>query len=329
MLRLTNIQAAFLQQHDIPLTDVLDAQGMSTKEYKERMSSRGYVVAVGVTPCRAHGHTMRGANGHCVMCKPANLTYRKRYREAGYVYVAATRERNDIVKVGYCTDIKHREATLNSSEYGGYTGWKIIASRQAEEKGVLENAIHQKLKPFAFKTTYFHDNHQQATNELFLLDREHAISTLRNIDISKPNTSRTNDSTKSTSSYQQKEYITKATKPDIHKTEKPAKEFSVKPASRLKSVVEIDRRKRKESRSERKTRKKQPASQFSSKTTQNQQSKPVSSASLKPCDIVSFDKGASDIDEPQGGLRWYHWLVIFFIVKSVYIFLRFSHLIMQ
>lgn len=329
MLRLTNIQAAFLQQHDIPLTDVLDAKGMRTKDYKERMSSRGYVVAVGVTPCKAHGHTMRGANGHCVMCKPANLAYRKRYREAGYVYVAATRERNDIVKVGYCTDIKHREDTLNSSEYGGYTGWKIIASRQAEEKGVLEHAIHQKLKPFAFTTTYFHDNHQQATNELFLVDKEHATSTLRNIDISKPSTSRANDSSTSTSSHQQKESVTQATKPDTHKTENWEQAFSVKPASRPKPVVEIDRRKSKKSRSERKTRKKQPASQYSSKTTQYQQSKPVSSASLKPCDIGSFDKSASDFDEHQGGLRWYHWLVIFFVVKSVYIFLRFGHLIMQ
>ena len=183
MTKLSRDQKAFLSQHNIKESEVLDAAGMRTMDYKALMSEQGYRVAIGVTACKRSGHTMRGANGHCVMCKPANLNYRKRFREAGYVYVATTEERSDIIKIGYCENIKNREATLNASRYGGYQNWRIQSSRKAEQKGPLEQAIHKRLEKYSFSSRYFHDNQEQMAIELFQYDLDKAIGLLQDTKI--------------------------------------------------------------------------------------------------------------------------------------------------
>lgn len=341
MPKLTDIQADFLAHHDIPLTDILDANGMRTKDYTALMSSRGYRVAIGVTPCRAHGHTMRGANGHCVMCKPANLMYRKRYREAGYVYVAATEERDDIVKVGYCTHTKMREQSLNNTRYGGYTGWKIIDSREALEKGVLENAIHQKLKPYAFETSYFHDNQQQTASELFCVDSGYAISVLRDIDTdlsSSPaaKSHKTAEQSCSSQQHHRKEKLEQSVSPAGHYSEPHEKSKQTPPALPIMSIRKIGVRKRKETRTERRDRKSQQSlktnnnmqqeAAFNGATEHYHQSKPVSTASLRPNQNYKLDYQNSRDEDDHEGLHWYHWFLIVFLMKFLFILIHFGHL---
>ena len=181
MRQITKEEKNFLEHHNIDVCKVLDATGMRTGEYKALMSEKEYAVAIGVSPCGAEGHTMRGANGHCVMCKPANLNFRKRFRQEGYVYVAATPARRDIVKIGYTNNVKDRQKSLNTDKYAGYTGWKIHASRLVNEKGVIEHAAHDALKKFAFSTSYFKEGKAQTASELFKYSLKDAISLLDTI----------------------------------------------------------------------------------------------------------------------------------------------------
>lgn len=176
---LDETQLEFLAKHKIQLDEVLDATGLKTSEYKAIMAKSGFKVAIGVTPCKKFGHQMRAANGHCVMCKPANLGYRKRYRESGFVYIAKTKEQANLIKVGYCNELKAREKSLNVDGYGGFGNWYIVYSRAVNEKGEVEHYIHKRLSDYAVVKQYIHENKEQTATELFLCHPSQAISLLK------------------------------------------------------------------------------------------------------------------------------------------------------
>jgi hypothetical protein len=181
LLKLTTLERNFINKHKILTSEILDATNMRTKDYKRLMSENRYRVAIGVTACEKKGHRMRGANGHCLICKPANLNYRKRYRESGYVYVAATSDRSDLIKVGYCEDIKKREQSLNVDTYAGYKNWKIYANIGVEQKGAVEHDIHSILKSYSYSTTYIHHGREQLATELFQYSLDEAILLLHRV----------------------------------------------------------------------------------------------------------------------------------------------------
>jgi len=112
MASLTRDQLEFLQHHNVPLWRVYDASVKSRSSYTAAMSALELWVAYGVTPCAAGGHELRDRAGHCVQCKPANLSYQRRYDEEGEVYVAQSVE-TDHVKVGTASDAQARVKQLN------------------------------------------------------------------------------------------------------------------------------------------------------------------------------------------------------------------------
>jgi len=65
MTELTAGQLQFLAHHEIPMSALFDAAGMGRTEYHDVMKELGKFVAVGVTPCRESGHTLRQRSGHC------------------------------------------------------------------------------------------------------------------------------------------------------------------------------------------------------------------------------------------------------------------------
>lgn len=310
MLRLTDNQAAFLNKHDIAWADVLDAKGMRTKDYKALMSSRGYRVAVGVTPCKAHGHVMRGANGHCVMCKPANLMYRKRYREAGYVYIASTEDRTGIVKVGYTKDLNQREKSLNTDRYGGYARWKIIASREATEKGVLENAVHLRLKAHALEIKYFHGNQQQTASELFLVSKEKAVSALRDITMDKAHATLLDGNESKGTAFNAERSDTKSGQNHCKTVPPESTCTKPKPTKKVKVFREIDISKKNETRSARTARKQSKYKTDRVKSRVAQRSQPVSSAALRPFHLNAHDDSDDNVVSSSGEMRWYHKLLL-------------------
>jgi T5orf172 domain len=166
---LSEEQREFLTHHSISFDEVYFAHDQRLKDYQPKMRAGGYRVAVGVTPCQEHGHTMRLTRGHCAQCNPQNLGFKKIYETPGYVYVAASKS-GGIVKVGGASEIESRERSLRSHGYGGYTDWKIVFRAHCEVFGRVEKVAHDLLAEFRYETSYFKASRLVDCNELFSCD---------------------------------------------------------------------------------------------------------------------------------------------------------------
>ena len=303
MATLTKEQAEFLSHHNISKSEVLDATNMRPKDYKKIMSEQGLRVAIGVTPCKKAGHTMRAANGHCVMCKPANLMYRKRFRESGYVYIATTKERNDLIKVGYCQNIEERESSLNIDCYGGYSDWSINSFRKSEEKGVLEHAMHKALQKYSFSTTYFHDGQEQTATELFRHDLGTAIALLKTIEV---NHSKVKDVV-------EKVNVQKLRKSTNNSNKKSP---NCEPPKKQKIFREIDSRKNKNAENstlnEKSPNCEPPKKQKIFREIDSRKNKNTENSTML----------SSNSDEQEkNGIKWYHWILLYLAFKAILTFL--------
>jgi hypothetical protein len=62
MATLTEEQISFLERHEIPLTWMFDAEGLTRPEYKRAMKNEEKYFAYGVKEC-LNGHTLRTRHG--------------------------------------------------------------------------------------------------------------------------------------------------------------------------------------------------------------------------------------------------------------------------
>lgn len=181
----------FLEKNKIPHYMVLDASGMATKDYKRLLKDRGLQVAINVTPCSKGGHMIRNSSGHCVVCNPSSLNYKKRYHQPGYVYIAQSSQQKDLIKIGLSVEVKKRISTLNAEKYAGYSDWKITFKEYVENCGAVENIAHKKLSEYKFSTSYKTHGRMQTTSELFKCNGEIALAALQKaITVSKSKYSR-------------------------------------------------------------------------------------------------------------------------------------------
>ena len=88
MAKLTKSQLAFIQRMQLDSYSLFDASGLRARDWKLQMKELGKLVAFGVTPCSAGGHSLRTRAGHCLQCNTANLSFLKRMSDRGEVYVA-------------------------------------------------------------------------------------------------------------------------------------------------------------------------------------------------------------------------------------------------
>ena len=130
------------------------------------MIPRGLLVAIGAMPCKAKGHTMRTSGGHCVQCKPLNLTFTRRHHDSNYLYIAYTK-RGSLVKIGLTNDVAMREATLRAQAYGGFDDWEIKHFKHTQKAGEIEKIIHNTLSPYRHNRATQKDGRSQMTYEIF------------------------------------------------------------------------------------------------------------------------------------------------------------------
>ncbi|WP_210499045.1 hypothetical protein [Vibrio crassostreae] len=71
--KLTSVEVDFLKEHGVSEAQIIDASGMSTREYKAALSSDQLILAVNAYPCNEQGHKIRNINNACVQCKPEKL----------------------------------------------------------------------------------------------------------------------------------------------------------------------------------------------------------------------------------------------------------------
>ena len=164
--KLSSDQIEFLKKYRIDPSEIFDATGMRQSRYKEAMQITGQHFAIGVTPCKTSGHTIRTKYGHCVQCKPDKISYMKRHSESAYVYIAHSTSQQ-LIKVGVTTQLQERLENLNWERYGQATDWKILAVAQVDEAGKIENQVHQKLHAYRHSSTSIRADQEIVCYELF------------------------------------------------------------------------------------------------------------------------------------------------------------------
>jgi hypothetical protein len=225
--KLTYDELKFCELHNVDPNSVLDASGMSQKVYRAIMSENGWVLAAKVTPCNRGAHRLRTGGGHCAVCDPKKIRYRSRYSETGFVYLASPISRPDIVKIGLSNDINKRKSSLNSDVYAGFTDWKIKNSFKVNNVGAIEHEIQKKLSRYKYSTTYYTKGKLQTAQELFLCSHTLALKAIDEI-IGEKGTQKQSKSKKEST---------------FNRNSSNDDEQKIKKAStRLKSIVEVDRR---------------------------------------------------------------------------------------
>ena len=178
MTHLAKKQIEFIQQMGISMSRVFDATGMQKREYEPAMRKLGMWVAYGVSPCRTASHTLRIRSGHCLQCRPENLSYLRRHDEVGEVYIAQS-ESSCLIKIGLSQNADERVANLNSYEYGGYSDWNVIHTLNCECAGRVESTAHHLLSAYSVEATYYKNGRDIDCREIFSCSAKQALAALK------------------------------------------------------------------------------------------------------------------------------------------------------
>lgn len=177
---LTKEQSEFIQRQGISLSQVFDATGLKKSQYQMQMDALGMEVAIGVSPCREAGHTMRSKAGHCVQCKTHHLAFQRRYSEDGIVYIAESKKL-DLIKVGTSKNLESRIKNLRSYAYGGANDWEVVYSVFVSTAARVELDVQQALINSNVARSYFKDGFQVDCQELFSCASKVAIDLLNQL----------------------------------------------------------------------------------------------------------------------------------------------------
>jgi len=180
MAQVTPKQLVFLKSQNVPLTRVFDASGMPRSSYQKVMKDLGMLVAIGVTPCKKAGHTIRTRKGHCAQCGTHNIAFTRRFEENNTLYVASSASHN-VVKVGVTNNIRQRETSLNSTGYGGIRDWNIEFHFACKQAGRMEHRIHAALSFCRIARSYRKEGTLVDCQELFSCSVAQAIETCRTV----------------------------------------------------------------------------------------------------------------------------------------------------
>lgn len=167
MGQLTDRQRAFLVSQGISESDVFDATGLSSKDWKKQIREAGLYFAFGTVPCAKAGHTLRERYGHCIECETKYIAFCTRKRTKARVYIAGSLKTQQI-KVGLATDIDGRLNNLRFQSYGSADDWQMLAAtKPVADAGKIEEAAQAKLD--RFRTVGYSDRSgtAQASKEAF------------------------------------------------------------------------------------------------------------------------------------------------------------------
>ena len=176
-MNITKEQLKFLETQKISLDKIFDATGLSKTEYHKSMKEADKIIAIGVTPCAKFSHSMRTRNGHCVQCNTATIAFLERHYEKGYIYIAGSKK-EEVIKVGFASDINNREESLNDEGYGEINDWKILFQVMCKDAGKIEFHTHKKLNKYLINRSYLKNNKKNECYEIFSCSYSLAKKTL-------------------------------------------------------------------------------------------------------------------------------------------------------
>lgn len=180
---LTREEKDFLKKYNLSPDDFYDARGETVTEYHDKAKKAGCQFVI--NQCQ-YGHRLKERSGHCIVCKPALITYRKRESGGGLVYIAVS---GKYCKVGV-TDEKRktnqqsladREYRLNSEGgYAGRTGWQTIKSWVVEKNiGKVEREAHKLLQTYQTEEYYVYSGEVRKAQEVFACPIQTAVDAVK------------------------------------------------------------------------------------------------------------------------------------------------------
>lgn len=180
---LTKEEKDFLQKYNLSPSDFYDARGESVTVYHDKAKAAGCRFVI--NSCQ-YGHRLKDRTGHCIVCRPACITYRKRESDGGVIYVAVS---GKYTKVGMIENnikdvdkaISKREYRLNDEGgYGGRSGWTTLKTWHLERNaGKVEREAQCLLKPYYVEKNYIHSGEMHSTKELFDCPIQTAIDAVK------------------------------------------------------------------------------------------------------------------------------------------------------
>ncbi len=158
-MKLTKEQKYFLlTKFNILPDEVMDASLMRRSEWIRLIKDSEYEVAAGVDPCtKSITHTIKSRGGHCVFCRPASISFQRRYSSNGEIYVMHSPSKN-LVKVGVASSSEERELSLNQAGYGSIKDWNLKFFVYVEKAGEIEKKVHKILSPYNLPIKHFVGN---------------------------------------------------------------------------------------------------------------------------------------------------------------------------
>ena len=181
MAKLTKSQLAFIQRMQLDSYSLFDASGLRARDWKLQMKELGKLVAFGVTPCSAGGHSLRTRAGHCLQCNTANLSFLKRMSDRGEVYVAWSSGAK-LAKIGLSQNSYSRLESLNYFKYGGVSDWEMKLIYECDNAGTVEFEAHRQLSAFAKNgISYMNGNVERFCTEIFKCKLKQATDILEKV----------------------------------------------------------------------------------------------------------------------------------------------------
>ena len=165
-MNITEEQLNFLESHNISLSEVFDATGLSRSQYQPIMKETEKIIAVGVTLCARSSHSMRTGAGHCVQCNTATIAYIERYYKKGHIYIAGSKKEK-VVKVGFTSETTNRESSLNKQKYGEIDDWKILFFAMCKNAGKIECNTHKDLNKYLTDRSFVKNHKRNDCYEIF------------------------------------------------------------------------------------------------------------------------------------------------------------------
>lgn len=167
----------FFEYHKIDLKDVFDAKGLSVTDVKEEMKKHDFLFAYNTTPCQ-FGHKLRDRHSHCIVCKTSSISFMKRSRQTGYLYIAGSIIKS-FIKIGMTTEtIEKRILKLNSRKVGNTNDWVILKSIKCDKVNIIEFDIHKELEKYKVEGEIYGDGIE--SSEIFRCKYEKANEVIEN-----------------------------------------------------------------------------------------------------------------------------------------------------
>ena len=179
-MELSQEQIDFLNLHNISRDKVFGATKYTQKTYRALMKEGGFIVATGVTKCNEGHHSLRSRSGHCVMCNSATLSFQKRHKNIGDLYVMHSPNTN-LVKVGIADSAEERIVTVNKQAYGDVKDWRLVFWIRVTNAGYAEGRVHTLLSEYSEERYFYKGGSMVIAKEIFSCAPEYAINSIKEI----------------------------------------------------------------------------------------------------------------------------------------------------